>query len=605
MPGAANTSKNHMTTTSSSNSTLIIGAGFAGLFTALHLTNQGYSHPITLIDRNERFCFKPLLYDYMSGEIRPYQTNPIYIELLQNLDISFIKDTVTSIDLEDRQVHLAGGSTEDYENLVITPGSVPSLFAEGAAEHAFTFHSKADADILKQHLVAQCREATQHPSSETRKALMTVAIVGGGPVGVELALTLGDLLPQWYSAAIDEAASKAASKVPENPKDIRIVLLNRSDVLKGDVNSLIRDTAMSAMENRSVQPELILDASVTAVHTNSIEFVCNDQRECLVANTIVWTAGTKVHPLVKALPIPESQRTKRGRLLVRPTLQLLAYPEVFAAGDCAVVGSEDGCAKSLPATAQVAYQQGGAIAQTLVAKAKRKDPLPSADISLRGTMMKLGIGTAVANVFDRYEIAGSVGQTIRQMMYLSLIPTPAHNVETTLSWIKDDVFNAHAGEFYDIDYTAGYEVEELIAISTAVVLSATAVSKAETGFISDQLESVALRRALAGAISRYPDNSVIHASFGHPAKRRLSLDEASNRHSTSEELLSKAVTEINQAISVLTEKATPKELYEYKELVYCCCDRVARASSSGFLETRLISPKEKAALEKIRAALSL
>lgn len=219
--------------------------------------------------------------------------------------------------------------------------------------------------------------------------------------------------------------------------------------------------------------------------------------------------------------------------------------------------------------------------------------------------MKLGIGKAVANIFDRYEISGTVGQTIRRMMYLSLTPTPGYNVGTTLSWIKDDVFNAHAGEFYDIDYTAGYEVEELLALSAAVTLSATAVSRAEIGFISDQLESVALRQALAGAMSKYPDNSVIHALFGHPAKRRLALNDDSNSYNTLDQLLTKAITEIDQAVSVLSEKATPKELREYKKLVYYCSDCVARTSVPAILDNRLISSREEAVLERIKTALKI
>ncbi|MEL7520129.1 MAG: FAD-dependent oxidoreductase, partial [Cyanobacteria bacterium J06553_1] len=293
--------------------TVIIGAGFSGLFTALHLTNQGYRHPIVLIDRNERFCFKPLLYDYISGEMRSYQTNPVYVELLQGRSISFVQGTVELVDLEARQVRLSDGRTQAYENLVIAPGCVPSFFADGASEHAFTFHSKANADALKAHLMARCKEAVQHPSSEVRRSLLTVAIVGGGPVGVELALTLGDLLPQWYHDANNAVSSKTSSSL----EDIRIVLLNRSDILKGDVNSLLRDSAMSAMEDRAVQPEVILGASVTAVYPNSIEFSRNDQTESLPAATTVWAAGTEVHPLVEAISVPRSHRTKRGQLLVK------------------------------------------------------------------------------------------------------------------------------------------------------------------------------------------------------------------------------------------------------------------------------------------------
>ena len=573
--------------------TIIIGAGFVGLFAALHLTNHSYPHPLVLIDRNDRFCFKPLLYEYMSGEMESYQVLPLYVELLYGRRFSFIKDTVTSIDLDARQVYLADGTAKEYSNLVLTLGSAPAFFADGAAENTFTFQSKDDADALKQHLMERLQEAVQLPSIEERRSLLTVAIVGGGPVGVELALTLGDLLPQWYEA------------IEGNRKDIRIILINRGDILKGDVNSRLRDTATKSMQDCGVQPELMLGISVTAVRPGVVEFTHKGEPGHLKAGTIVWTAGTKVNPLIQALPIPANQRTKKGHLLVKPTLQLLGHPDVFAAGDCAVIDSENSDEKPLPATAQVAYQQGGAIAHSLIAKAKQEKSLPNCSVSLRGTMMKLGIGTAVANLFDRYEIVGAVGQTIRQVMYLGLLPTPAHNVRTTVDWIKDDVFSTHASDYHDIDYTAGYEIEELKTLASAVILSATAVSMAEVGIVSDLLEATALRLELAGATHKYATNRVIHALFGHQAKRLLALEQVKNVPQKLDDLLAQAMTQISQAITILKKKATPNELREYKELVYSCCDRVARAAGNGLLSKQRISPEEAAVLEKVKSILNL
>ncbi|MEM6256495.1 MAG: NAD(P)/FAD-dependent oxidoreductase [Cyanobacteria bacterium P01_D01_bin.156] len=567
--------------------TIIIGAGFAGLFTALHLTNQRYPHPVTLIDCTDRFCFKPLLYDYMSGEMESYQIHPLYVELLHGRDISFVKDVVTQVDLVARRIHLSQGATLDYENLVLATGSVPAFFAEGAADHALTFQDKADADALKQHLMTRLEAAAQCPSE--RQSLLTVAIVGGGPVGVELALTLGDLVPQWYEA------------VDGSPADTRIVLLNRSDILQGDVNSRLRNTAMKAMENRKVQPELVLGASVTAVRPNAVEFTHNNKNECLAAGTIVWTAGTKVHPLIQSLPIPASQRAQRGQLLVRPTLQLLGHSDVFAAGDCAVIQSD---AQPLPATAQVAYQQGGAIAAALMAKAKHRDSLPTCSVSFRGTMMKLGLGTSVANVFDRYEIVGPVGQTIRQVMYLGLTPTPSHNVRTTLDWIKDDVFRLYSSEYHAIDYTAGYEVEELLTLGAAVTLSAAAVSVAETGALSDFLETAALRQELAGATSKYPTNRLIHALFGHQTKRKMAMHQVNVVRNSPGELVEQATDYISQAIALATQKSTPEELYDYKELLYACCDRVARAAGNKLFDNQQVSPEEETVLHGIKIALN-
>lgn len=62
--------------------TVILGAGFTGLFTALHLCNNHYPKPVILIDQAERFVFKPLLYELLSTEMTTDQVSPRYEELL-------------------------------------------------------------------------------------------------------------------------------------------------------------------------------------------------------------------------------------------------------------------------------------------------------------------------------------------------------------------------------------------------------------------------------------------------------------------------------------------------------------------------------------------
>jgi NADH dehydrogenase len=141
--------------------------------------------------------------------------------------------------------------------------------------------------------------------------------------------------------------------------------------------------------------------------------------------------------LIEDLPIPKDKRDKHNRPLVTPTLQLLDFPEVFAGGDCAAVKDN-----SLPPTAQVAYQQGAAIAYNLKAMALGHKLKP-AEVSLRGTLLKLGIDNSVANIFDRFELTGELGHLIRQGTYLELLPTPVHDFKVTSDWLKDEIFHQH------------------------------------------------------------------------------------------------------------------------------------------------------------------
>lgn len=404
--------------------TVIVGGGFAGLFAALHLAHDHYPRTVILIEPNQRFCFKPLLYEYFSGEMDALQVLPSYEELLQGSGVIWVKDSVQSIDLQNKEIKLTSGENYSYSNLVLGLGSVTQFFnTEGAKEYSFPFWTQADAIAVDRQIRDCVLRATKSRDLKERETLLTIAIVGGGPSGVEMAATLADLLPPWYEALGEEKA------------EIRIVLLNHGqEILEGDINSHLRQVAEEQLQNRAIKVEMLTGAKVTAVRPNEVEYERDGKTETLNAATTLWTAGASVHPLIGELPIPQEHRDHRGRLLVTPTLQLLDFPEVFAGGDCAVIQDHN-----LPPTAQVAYQQGAAIAHNLKALALGQEPQP-AQINLRGTLLKLGLENAVANIYDRFEIDGEAGHLIRQGTYLELLPTPIHNFKATTEWINEEVF---------------------------------------------------------------------------------------------------------------------------------------------------------------------
>jgi NADH dehydrogenase len=250
--------------------------------------------------------------------------------------------------------------------------------------------------------------------------------VGAGPTGVELAGTLADLVPHWYT------------KQGGNPQEVRVVLLSRgSQILKGDLNDPLREIAATELQKRAIGVELITDATVTAVYPDKVKYEQNDETKQITAHTTFWTAGTATHPLIKNLPVSEENQDPKGRLIVEPTLQLREFPEVFAGGDCAVMRDQ-----SYPPTAQVAHQQGSAIAQNLQALVRGKEPQP-AEVGISGTFMKMGLEDGIANIFNRLEINGSAGHLIRQGTYMNILPTPKHNLKIAGKWINEEVYQEY------------------------------------------------------------------------------------------------------------------------------------------------------------------
>ena len=145
----------------SNQQTVILGGGFTGLFTALYLSQHHYAGRVILIDQSERFIFKPLLYEFLNGQMEANQVCPRYQQLLQGTDVTFIQDTVQHIDLTERKVELASGLYYTYSHLVLALGGAVGYFGTpGAADHAFTFCSGEDVLALRQHMI-QCFSTCQ------------------------------------------------------------------------------------------------------------------------------------------------------------------------------------------------------------------------------------------------------------------------------------------------------------------------------------------------------------------------------------------------------------------------------------------------------------
>ena len=157
-------------------------------------------------------------------------------------------------------------------------------------------------------------------SVPVKNGMLTVAIVGAGPSGIEMAATLADLLPNWDD------------RLGGDSREIRIAVFNRSqEILSGDINSHLREIAIAALQARSIPVELVLGASVKAVSAQAIEYDRSGLSQVLQTATVIWTAGTLVHPAIAALEISPTMRDRSGRLKVIPTKQLPEFPEVFVA----------------------------------------------------------------------------------------------------------------------------------------------------------------------------------------------------------------------------------------------------------------------------------
>ena len=175
----------------------ILGGGFGGLYTALRLSSldwAGGPRPrVTLVDRNDRFAFSPMLYELATGTATDWEVAPLYEELLAGTDVEFVRGEVRGLDEDERIVRVmppaAGGGASDaerllpYDQCIVALGAQPTYSGvPGAAEHAQPFYSAADAMAVKSKL-QELRESTE-------RSVLRVCVVGGGYIGAELAANM-------------------------------------------------------------------------------------------------------------------------------------------------------------------------------------------------------------------------------------------------------------------------------------------------------------------------------------------------------------------------------------------------------------------------------
>ncbi len=378
---------------------VILGGGFGGLFTALQLAQLPWavSPEILLIDKSDRFLFTPLLYELVTDEMAVWEIAPPFVELLADTGVQFHQGLVTGIDLSDRTVQVQTAVavvTLDYDVLVLAMGNTVS-----PSDLTLAFRSLKDA----QHLVQQLSQLEESPREKIR-----VCVVGGGPSGVELACKISDRLKERGRVRIIERGNTLLKNSPPTNRRAAEQVLQQKGVW------LDYNTKLISVE----QGQMLLD------YGNSLE--------SLPVDLVVWAGGSCPHSLVQNL-IQQFHlaHTPSGSLAIAPTLQLPAYANVFALGDIANLADN-----SLPATAQVAYQQASYCARNIWAYLTHHDPLPFVYVPL-GEFLSLGVGqSAMAVPFLPFGLRGSLPNFLRRLVYLGRMPTFKHQWQVALHWLS-------------------------------------------------------------------------------------------------------------------------------------------------------------------------
>ena len=375
----------------------------------------------------------------------------------------------------------------EYDKLIVTIGAQTNTFGIPGVRENCNFLKQVDDARRIRTAIVNCFERASLPdlSEEDRINNLTFAVIGAGPTGIEFAAELRDFIeqdgPKYY---------------PNLLKYVRIKVIEASSTILAPFDKSLQDEAIAQMnrqvqvqdqEARSLLPprfqlvELLLDSSVKEVADKTIYL--NDGNS-INYGLAVWAAGNGPLPLtlnvIENLGEEQSQHQNiaRGRIATDAWMRAEgSQGSILAFGDCSCI--MEGPSGPLPATAQVAAQQGEYLAKllnkeydmtpTMSVEGVFLPPVPKADMQSSvsdgianfatrtdeyakpfqflnlGILAYTGGGSALAQLSPAPNASpikgtGKVGNALWKSVYLSKQVSWRNRVLVVNDWIKRQLF---------------------------------------------------------------------------------------------------------------------------------------------------------------------
>jgi NADH:ubiquinone reductase (H+-translocating) len=374
---------------------VIVGGGVAGLEIASTLgrrwRHQRDKHQlvpsITLVDRDSAHVWKPMLHTIAAGTRDISQQQTTYLAQAHDAGFAYQPGELCGLDRVAHEVHLAPMFAQDgrlliperrlpYDTLVIAVGSQANDFGTpGVTEHCMMIDSRQQADAFNREVrirILQCLALDTE---------LSIAIVGGGATGVELAAELVQLT--------ETAVAYGAQGLTER---ISITLIESGPRLLAAFPQDISVSTRTQLEALGIR--VMTDTRVSAATADG--FTLSDGRQ--VASTLkVWAAGVKAPDFLSRLDGLET--TRGNQLLVQPSLRTTRDPNIYVVGDCASL-TLPGAERPLPPTAQVAHQHAQHLIRYLPGKLLNGAAIPDFKYQDFGALVSLG----------DYDAFGSLGK---------------------------------------------------------------------------------------------------------------------------------------------------------------------------------------------------
>ena len=392
---------------------VIVGGGFGGLAAAQSLAGAGVA--ITLIDRRNHHLFQPLLYQVATASLSTSEIAwPIRHILRKRADVTTLLGSVTGVDTGGQTVQLEDGSRIAYDSLILATGARHAYFGHDDWEKfAPGLKTLEDATTIRRKLLLAFEAAERESDPARRQALLTFAIIGAGPTGVELA---GALIELARSSLRGEFRTIQLAET-------RVVLIEGADRVLLNFDPALSAYTLKALRRLGVEVEL--GQMVSAIDADGVSY--GDRR--LPARTVIWAAGVAASPAAKWLGV---EPDRAGRVRVAPDLSVPGHPNIFVVGDTASISMPDG--KPVPGVGDAAKQGGKHAAKVIRARLAGETGTLPFRYRHAGDLATIGKQAAVID-FGWIKLTGWLAWWVWGLAHIYFLVDLKNRIFVTLSWL--------------------------------------------------------------------------------------------------------------------------------------------------------------------------
>jgi NADH dehydrogenase len=383
---------------------VILGAGFGGLGAAKALAGKA---DVTLVDRHNFQTFLPLLYQVSTaGLAADHVVHPVR-GALRDTGIKFRMGSPISVDHKNKSVKLDSSETLEFDHLIVALGSSTADFGvPGVSEHGLGMKSVHEALMIRAEVMRRFEDLCRFEDN-TR---LSIAVVGGGPTGVEMAGALAELKRGPLKNDLANAAEHMDIYLIEaGPR----ILPMFSEKLSARAESDLHKLGVFVKTNTSVRE---IKSRQIIVKTG----------EPIPAEVTIWAAGVKGEPTAGLLNLP----IVGTRIDTDENLEVNHYPNIWAIGD--INGSKGKDGRFYPMVAPVAMQQGKWVAKQILRKHEGKalQPFKYRD---KGSMATIGRHKAVVEVRN-FRMTGPLAWFAWLFLHLFYLLGGRNKIGTIADW---------------------------------------------------------------------------------------------------------------------------------------------------------------------------